>query len=242
MNQFGEMNCPLSGPKAQQLVELLEPARGGRVIDVGCGTGVLLTRIVEQNSAVGKGIDIDEQALHSARELAGQCGVAEQIDFEVANVQSANLREDSFDVAVCIGATHAFAAGELAYPAALQSMSRMVTDGGLLLIGEGYWKQPPAEEYLKFLGDPAGCYRDHSANIAVAVDTGLTPIFAMTASVDEWDEFEWRHHRALLNADEESRQRRQRAFAWRDAYLKWGRDTLGFGYYLFRNTKPACAQ
>lgn len=26
---------------------------------------------------------------------------------------------------------------------------------------------------------------------------------------------------------------RERIRAWRDAYRRWGRDTLGFGYYLF---------
>ena len=148
MNQFGKMNCPLSGAKAQQLVDLLEPARGGRVLDVGCGAGVFLVQVVQQHGSVGKGVDIDERALQSATELASQRGVAERIDFEIANVQSADIPANSFDVAICIGATHAFAAGDLAYAAALQGMSRMIADGGLMLIGYIYGADIPLDNVM----------------------------------------------------------------------------------------------
>lgn len=115
----------------------------------------------------------------------------------------------------------------------------MVKPGGSILIGEGYWMQDPAREYLEFLGDPAGVYHTHEENIELAQSIGLLPIYATTSSLDEWDDFKWRHHMkietmASENPTEENLQGRDRGRTWRTNYLKWGRGTMGFGFYLFR--------
>ncbi|MEQ8803896.1 MAG: hypothetical protein RLP45_17820, partial [Haliea sp.] len=89
------------------------------------------------------------------------------------------------------------------------------------------------------LGEPVGIYHDHAGNIAVAEQAGLVPLYAMVSSDDEWDDFEWGHRQpfelaALANPeDPEVRQRLQASREWRDGYLRWGRDTMGFGLYVF---------
>jgi hypothetical protein len=67
---------------------------------------------------------------------------------------------------------------------------------------------------------------------------GLVPIYAVVCSEDEWDRFEW------LNLHERYQSRQPddpglpaliaELDAWRDIYLRWGRNTLGFGLYLFQ--------
>jgi hypothetical protein len=62
-------------------------------------------------------------------------------------------------------------------------------------------------------------------------------VFAAVSSEEEWDRFEGRHWQTALVAKEgvavnESKWDRMRC--WRDAYLRWGRETLGFGVHDFQ--------
>lgn len=88
---------------------------------------------------------------------------------------------------MCIGSTHAFGTGDTAYPNTLRELSRLVRPGGHLLIGEGYWKQPPAPDYLKLIGEPAVIYRDHAGNISFAEQHSLVTLYAAVSNNDEWD-------------------------------------------------------
>ena len=108
-----------------------------------------------------------------------------------------SFQPGEFDLAICIGSTHAFGSGEAAFPNAIERLSRAVRPGGQLLIGEGYWKQEPAAEYLKLVGEPVGIYRDHAANISFAEQRGLIPLYARVSSEDEWDDFELSHHQKV---------------------------------------------
>ena len=64
-------------------------------------------------------------------------------------------------------------------------------------------------------------------------------------SNDEWDDFEWSYQRiveqqAIANPDDKKVfEKLVRRREWIDAYLKWGRDTLGYGAYLFRKSKES---
>lgn len=231
-------NSPLSSSKADTLVGLLNLRSGHRVLDVGCGTGEFLARVVASFKAGGVGIDINSTSLETARENAASRSLSDQLEFKKADIQDfkpANL----FDCALCIGSTHAFSLGEPAFPEAIKGLTKMVKPGGSILIGEGFWMQDPAREYLEFLGDPAGVYRTHEENIGIAQSLGLLPLYATTSNLDEWDDFEWRHYMkietmASENPTEENLQRRDRGRIWRTNYLKWGRGTMGFGFYLFR--------
>lgn len=140
---------------------------------------------------------------------------------------------------ICLGSTHAFGKGEAAYPNALKGMAALVRPGGMLLVGEGYWKRPPAQPYLELIGDPVGIYRDHAGNIKFADGQGLVPMYAAVSSDDEWDHFEWSHRmrierERLLHPDDPAvAEKVARSREWRDGYLRWRRSTMGFGFYLF---------
>jgi SAM-dependent methyltransferase len=232
-------NSPLSSDKADRLVRLLGVSADTRVLDAGCGTGELLIRVLEAGAASGLGVDINTESLAAARSAAdGRLGQG-ACEFRELNLQAELPGEGEFDVAICMGATHAFASGEAAFPRALETLSGLLRTGGQLLVGEGYWKQPPASDYLRFLGDPAGIYRDHAGNVALAEQSGLVPLYAAVSSDDEWDDFEWSHRRAVEQlsiarpGDPAVAEKLVRSREWRDAYLRWGRVTMGFGFYLF---------
>jgi hypothetical protein len=75
--------------------------------------------------------------------------------------------------------------------------------------------------------------------VQAGIDTGLIPMHATTASMDEWDEYEWKFCRSVERYareqpdDPDVPPMMDRIHRWRDAYLRWGRDARGFGVYLF---------
>ena len=116
--------------------------------------------------------------------------------------------------------------------------------GGYVLIGEGFWGKRPHPHYLAFLGGEQGQYLNHAGNVQAGVDAGLIPMHATTASRDEWDEYEWKYCRSIERYareqpdDPDVPQMLDRIRHWRDAYLRWGRETLGFAVYLFYRPGP----
>ena len=51
--------------------------------------------------------------------------------------------EVAYDRALCVGASHAFGG----YIPMLEAIGNRMEKGGILLIGEGFWKKPPSTEY-----------------------------------------------------------------------------------------------
>ncbi|MEM7396380.1 MAG: class I SAM-dependent methyltransferase [Verrucomicrobiota bacterium] len=235
-------NNPISPEKADRLIELLSLSEGDRVVDAGCGRGEFLIRILQRHHVLGHGLDLDPASIEAAREEAARRIPGRDCTFEEADLTKDPLEMNAYALAICIGSTHAFGSADKAWPNTLQMLKHAVDPGGQILVGEGYWKQDPDPDYLTFIGDPVGIYRDHQANITFAEkEFGLTPLYATVSNDDEWDDFEWRHKMAIERRaaehpeDSEVQKRLKHARAWRDAYLRWGRKTMGFGFYLFQN-------
>lgn len=233
-------NNPLSPTKAEQLISLLDLTPGTRVLDAGCGQGEFLIRTIEATGADGLGLDREAKLIAKAQAAAAERVPSASCEFRQVDLRLEALDGHAFDAAVCLGSTHAFADGDAAYPGALEQLTRAVSPGGRLLLGEGYWKQPPAPEYLELLGEPVGIYHDHAGNIAVAEAGGLVPLYATVSNDDEWDHFEWSHRMRVENDaaqapdDQALQEKLQHSRQWRDGYLRWGRSTMGFGFYLLR--------
>jgi len=238
-------NSPVSPQKAATLIALLDLPAQASVLDIGCGKGEWLLQVLEAYPEA-RGLGLDQQAEHIAAAKDRQNGrvSAERCSFETADIQQRNSPAQAFDLLLCIGASQAFATGQAAYPALLQNTLHLLRPGGIALIGEGFWQQAPARDYLELIGEPCGIYHNHAENIAVAQALGFTTLYATTSNQDEWDHFEWSHQlrveKALVQSPQDpaalahSLHRRQ----WMAGYLRWGRDTMGFGLYLFQAPQP----
>ena len=238
-------NNPIGSEKADRLVQLLQLGRDSRALDAGCGTGEFLLRVVAHHGCTGVGVDSDPKVIAAARASAAARALESRCEFHAADASESEAARGAFDLGICIGSTHAFGSGDAAYPSSIRRMQEWVRPGGSVLLGEGYWKQAPAPEYLKLLGEPVGIYRDHAGNVSFAEACGLTPLYATVSSDDEWDHFEW-SHLARIRREAEANPgdaalaaRLARSRAWRDGYLRWGRSTMGFGLYLFRVGQPS---
>ncbi len=96
-------NCPLSLEKADRLIEVLELLPTARVVDVGCGEGEFLIRILQRYRASGTGIDPDDDAVAACQQEAGKRGVADALDLLTLKAEDVDWPEERYDAAVCIG-------------------------------------------------------------------------------------------------------------------------------------------
>ena len=128
------------------------------------------------------------------------------------------------------------------YRQTLERLASMVEDGGWVVSGEPYWRREPVSEYLEVLQCTRNDIGTHLENVRTGEGLGLDLTYTIVSSKDDFDRYEalqWyatdtykRTHPedadvpALLN----------QLTAYRDAYLQWGRDTLGWAIYVFRRS------
>ena len=209
---------------------------GERAIDVGCGKAALLIRLAGTRGIAGTGVDLNPAFLAAARAEAERSGVVDRLTLIEGDASTLDLPEAGFDLGICIGASHAL--GD--HVRTLRWLARHVRPGGHLLIGEGYWKRPPLPEYLERLGATADEMTTHEGNITRGVAEGLEERGAWVSRDQDWDRYEdlyaetVEQYAASHAEDPDAPAMLERIRRWRETYLRWGRDTLGFGLYLFR--------
>jgi len=173
--------------------------------------------------------------LDAARERAEWTGALAKLHLDDRDIRAFRADPETFHLTVMLGASGI----DGGIGGICRTLRGWTKPGGYVLVGEGYWKQKPSHDYLAVLGGDASQSLDHRGNVQAGIEAGLTPLHAVAASDDEWDEYEWKYARAIERyageqpADPDVPAMLERVRRWRDAYLRWGRDTLGFGVYLF---------
>ena len=130
----------LSGPYAPRLLDLAGVARGQRVLEVCCGTGVIgraAARLVGPEGSV-QGIDITPEMVRVAAEAACRQGLGNAA-FRVMDVEALDLQDGAFDAVVAMYPHFQDA------PRALAEMRRVLRPGGLVAIGVGGGLARPGE-------------------------------------------------------------------------------------------------
>jgi len=227
---------PMSEEKADLLLSRLEQGNKDRVVDIGCGKGELLIRMAERFGIEGVGIDRSTTFLDIAREQARRAGVAGRISFLEQDAATYTADSTCFAAGLCIGSGAAFGF----FADVVKRMSCLIQPGGLLLIGECYWKQEPAAEYLQFLGVDRGIYSSHEGNIELARQLRLIPLWSTVSSDEEWEAYEELYRRNIEDyvaenpEDPDLPAMIERVAIWNKMYHEYGRNMLGFGFYLLK--------
>jgi demethylmenaquinone methyltransferase/2-methoxy-6-polyprenyl-1,4-benzoquinol methylase len=124
-------------------------AAGGKVLDIGCGTGALTLRAAARGALV-KGIDVNPQMLEVARGKAREAGLADRVEFcEMGVVELDTEAPDSYDVVMSGLCFSELTPDEVSY--ALGQAMRILRDTGLLLLADEVWPVSPAKRLLSIV-------------------------------------------------------------------------------------------
>jgi SAM-dependent methyltransferase len=185
--------APLSESRAARLVAFLSEDQPATVLDVGCGWGELLLRVLAAApSARGLGVDLDEEALAGARSRAAARELADRATFEARDARQVT---GSFEAVTCIGASQIWGpdveeAQPMDYAAALTALRGLLPRGGRLVYGEGIWSSPPTPAAIAPLAGREDEYVALGALVALAETHGFAVLAVHEADLDEWDAFE----------------------------------------------------
>jgi SAM-dependent methyltransferase len=184
---------PLSEARAAGLVRRLAATAPDTVLDLGCGWGELMLRVLEAvPGARGTGVDLNAEDLSRGRSNATARGLAPRVEF--VEESAVGTAHGPADLVLCLGASHALSAAEPPRHTdeALSALRRLVTDDGRVLLGEGFWQRASSPAELSGMWPEASAdeHYDLAGLVDSAVRAGFRPEWVETASLDEWEEFE----------------------------------------------------
>ncbi|GIF46217.1 SAM-dependent methyltransferase [Asanoa ferruginea] len=227
-----DFNGPLSAARADRLALSLAGRGPATVLDLGCGWGELLLRVLTAAAdATGVGVDSHAPDLVRARANAAARGLSDRVTFIDGPAAD---HATGADLILNIGAYQAF--GDIS--AALSVLRGLVNPGGRLLFAAEFWEQPPPPERLARMwpGITAADCDDLPGLVDRVVAAGFRPLRIETVTRGEWEEFEsglaadaeeW----LLANPDHEAAaELRSKLDNQRAIWLRGHRDLMGFAY------------
>ncbi|MCL4837051.1 MAG: class I SAM-dependent methyltransferase [Thermoanaerobaculia bacterium] len=225
---------PFTPEKLATLGAALRLAAGARVLDLGSGSGEMLCTWARDHGVTGTGVDLSRLFSEQARLRAEELGVADRVRF-VHGDAAGYVAEEKVDVAACLGAT--WIGGDVA--GTVELLARSLVAGGIVLVGEPYWRQlPPTEEVAQ------GCLAHAISDFLVLPDLlasfghlGYDVVEMVLADQDGWDRYEaakWLTMRRWLDAnpgDELAEEVRAKLASEPARHAAYTREYLGWGVF-----------
>ncbi len=225
---------PITAEKLATLGAALRLESGARMLDLGSGSGEMLCTWARDHGVTGTGIDMSPLFTEQAKRRAVELGVAHQVTF-IHGDADGYVSDEKVDVAACVGA--AWIGGGVA--GTIELLARSLRTGGIILIGEPYWRQlPPTEEVAKrCLAHSISDFLMLPELLASFGHLGYDIVEMVLADQDGWDRYEaakWLTMRRWLEAnpnDELAKEVRAQLTSEPERYAAYTREYLGWGVF-----------
>ena len=234
-------SSPVSPEMLDRVLALSGIERGWRTADLGCGPAAMALHLAEHYGVQVEAVDRSPIMLDLAK---GRLQGHPRVSFTLAESADWLAKTQPCDLLMAVGAGM-LVEGATSNAQQLKALAKAVKPGGRLLWGETFWKKPPSDMLRAATGPVAALYASHADYVMAGEEAGLTPLYAAVSSDQDWDEYAWRYASAVetfaqSHADDPgAAAMRQRIAGWRRMYLAEGRETLGFGLYLFGKSSTA---
>lgn len=192
---------PFTEEKYATLGRVLRMKPGTRILDLGSGSGEMLCTWARDHGITGTGIDMSSLFTAQARRRAEELGVSERVHF-IHNDAAGYVANEKCDVAACVGAT--WIAGGFA--GTVELLAQSLKPGGIMLIGEPYWRQLPAtDEIAQACGvSSTSDFLTLPGLVSAFDDLGYDVVEMVLADQEGWDRYEaakWLTMRRWLEAN-----------------------------------------
>ena len=170
---------PFTPEKYATLGRVLRLKPGARILDLGSGSGEMLCTWARDYGINGTGIDMSPLFTAQAKQRAEELGVSERVHF-IHNDAAGYVTDEKCDVAACVGATW------------IELLAKSLKPGGMILIGEPWWRQVPAtEDIAQACGVSSRAdFLTLPALVASFDELGYDVVEMVLADQEGWDRYE----------------------------------------------------
>jgi len=228
---------PFSEKTLDELINLMDLESNSKILEIASGKAEFVIRIIEKYRCQGTAVDISPYHIRDARKKI--ISRIPDSDLKIIELDGAKFKPDKpngFDLSACLGASWIYTG----YQQTLQFLDDNTKKGGLIVIGEPYWKKDPEKEFLRAISQRKEAFGTHFKNVAIGEKMGLKLIYSFVSSEDDWDKYEGLQWYGVdkycrSNPEDPDNKHLSRSIQKRKlAYLKYGRNCMGWAIYLFR--------